>query len=106
MSTKKLFVHGFRSSMDEESRRTIIEELFGQYGEIVNVAIIRDKERGGLKSFCFVEMDSDAADKAIDNLDGFESRDFEGYEGDEFTLAVNEAKPQESRDNRHSRSKF
>jgi len=87
MSTTKLFVHGFTPEQDEEQRKDIINNLFGGLGEVTNIAIIQNREFGGLRNFCFVEMDSAAAKQAIAEL--------EGYQGDGFQLSVSEARPQE-----------
>jgi hypothetical protein len=87
MSTNKLFVHGFRSSIPMEDRKAMIINLFSQYGNIKMIpdprtgedkeaiSFIPDKERGGdaLKNFCFVEMeDSESAEAVVANCDGAE----------------------------------
>ena len=67
-----------------------LRELFAQAGNVVSVAVIRDRDSGRSKGFGFVEMASDSeAQAAITALNG---ADFGGR-----TLTVNEARPQEPR---------
>jgi cold-inducible RNA-binding protein len=66
-----------------------VTELFSQFGEVVSCALPTDRETGRPRGFGFVEMDNDAAKKAIQSLDG---KDFGGR-----SLRVNEAQPRESR---------
>jgi RNA recognition motif-containing protein len=76
MSNSKLFVHGFLSDMDEQTRTDLINQLFAEYGEITNITFIPNREYGGLKNFAFVEMATeDAAQAVITNLDGFEDEE-------------------------------
>ncbi|WP_394954644.1 RNA recognition motif domain-containing protein [uncultured Helicobacter sp.] len=62
-----------------------VQELFSQFGEVFSVKLINDRESGRPKGFGFVEMEDDAALKAIEALD---NKEFEGR-----TLRVNEARP-------------
>lgn len=62
-----------------------VQELFSQFGEVFSVKLINDRENGRPKGFGFVEMEDDAALKAIEALD---NKEFEGR-----TLRVNEARP-------------
>ena len=65
-----------------------LKELFGQYGEVSDVAIITDRDTGRSRGFGFVEMSDDAEGQAaIDAIDG---SDVGGR-----TLKVNKAKPRE-----------
>ncbi|MDE7317578.1 MAG: RNA-binding protein [Helicobacter sp.] len=68
-----------------------IEGLFAQFGEVASVKLINDRETGRPKGFGFVEMDAEAANKAIESLDG---KEFKGR-----SLRVNQAR---SRDERKS----
>lgn len=68
-----------------------IEGLFAQFGEVASVKLINDRETGRPKGFGFVEMDAEAANKAIESLDG---KEFKGR-----NLRVNQAR---SRDERKS----
>ncbi|MEO7175582.1 MAG: RNA-binding protein [Saprospiraceae bacterium] len=60
--------------------------LFEQYGEVTNVKLVTDHETGRSKGFAFVEMEGDdEARQAIEALNGFEFQ--------ERSLVVNEARP-------------
>ena len=61
-----------------------IEELFSQFGEVASVKLINDRETGRPKGFGFVEMNAEAANKAIESLDG---KEFMGR-----SLKVNQAR--------------
>ena len=65
-----------------------VQQLFAEYGAVESVALPTDRETGQARGFGFVEMDNDAAAKAIAGLNG---RDFGGR-----ALTVNEAKPREA----------
>jgi hypothetical protein len=71
------------------SREDDIRELFAQYGEVVSVVLPTDRETGRPRGFGFVEMEGDAAKKAIDALNG---KDYGGR-----MLNVNEAREREER---------
>ncbi len=65
-----------------------LKELFGQYGEVSDVAIITDRDTGRSRGFGFVEMNDDTEGQAaIDAIDG---SDVGGR-----TLKVNKAKQRE-----------
>ena len=61
-----------------------VRALLGQHGDVANVLLVIDPETGHSRGFGFVKMDPEAADRAIDALDG---SDFGGR-----TLRVNEAR--------------
>ncbi len=61
--------------------------LFSQFGEVFSVKLINDRESGRPKGFGFVEMEDNAALKAIEALN---EKDFRGR-----NLRVNEARPRE-----------
>jgi len=47
-----------------------LQELFGQYGAITSVSIIKDSYTGKSKGFGFVEMEQNAeGEEAVKNLD-------------------------------------
>lgn len=77
---KSIFVGNlpFRASEEE------LRDLFAQYGEVFGVRIVTDRETGRSRGFGFVDMDPEAADEAIETLDG---TDFGGR-----TLRLNEAR--------------
>ncbi len=83
---KKLYVGNLPYSTTEAQ----VRELFGQAGEIVEVALITDRETGRPKGFGFVEMATEeGAQEAI--------KRFNGYTLDKRNLTVNEARPREER---------
>ena len=77
---KKLYVGNMPFSATDDE----ITNLFGQHGTVHSVALINDRETGRPRGFGFVEMDDDAAQAAIQALDG--------YEMDGRALRVNEAR--------------
>ena len=84
--SQNLYVGNLPFSASESS----VRELFEQYGEVLSVKLINDRETGRPRGFGFVEM-SDGS-QAIEALDGFE------YGG--RNLKVNEARgrPEHDRD--------
>lgn len=63
-----------------------LEQVMGDYGTVVSVKIVTDRETGRSKGFGFVEMENDEEGaKVIAELNGAE---FEGR-----ALVVNEARP-------------
>ena len=73
-----------------DSNESDIENVFGEFGEVKSVNIIKDRDTGRSRGFCFVEMVSaDAGAKAIEGLD---QKEMDGR-----SLTVNEAKPREQR---------
>lgn len=65
---KKLYVGNLSWSTTEDELR----EMFGSLGEVESVALITDRETGRSRGFAFVEMDSDGAEKAINEYNGKE----------------------------------
>ena len=49
-----------------------VRELFSEYGNVVSVRLLRDKQTGKRRGFGFVEMSSDDIQKTIDALNDFE----------------------------------
>lgn len=89
--------HGTSASADDGEAKTIyvgnisfkateegLHDLFGKYGAVVSVRLVKDKYTGRARGFGFVEMAGKAAKKAVKGLDG---ADFEGR-----NLKVNFAK--------------
>ncbi len=62
-----------------------LEALFTQFGEVESAAVITDRETGRSRGFGFVEMPDDAANEAIESLNG---SDYGGR-----PLTVNQARP-------------
>ena len=70
-----------------------VQSLFAEFGPVVSVKLISDRETGRARGFGFVEMDEPGATKAIEALD---NTNFGGR-----TLRVNEAKPRAPRPPRY-----
>jgi len=83
--SKKVFVGNLPFNTSESDIRSLLEE----YGEVTDIAMIRDRDTKRFRGFCFVEMDDSGAEEAIKSLNEQE------YNG--RTLKVNEAKPREER---------
>lgn len=65
-----------------------VKALFGEYGPVNSVRLVRDRKTGRRKGFGFVEMSEAGAQKAMTKLND--------YSFQERTLKVREAKSQES----------
>src|SRR5512136_24529 len=86
MPAVKLYVGNLPYTTGEDELR----ELFAQAGNVVSVAVIRDRDSGRSKGFGFVEMGSDAdAQAAISK--------FNSYKLGDRALTVNPARPREER---------
>ena len=67
---KKIYVGNISYTTTEDD----LQNLFEQYGTVLSVNIIVDRDTNRSKGFGFVEMeDSSAADAAISELDGKEN---------------------------------
>ena len=87
--SNKLYIGGLSFSTVPDA----LEDLFGQVGSVVSVAIIKDRETGRSKGFGFVEMGTnDEAEAAIQKL--------KGTELDGRALRVSLARPQEQKPRR------
>lgn len=85
----KLFVGSLAYAVTDET----LEEFFKTAGTVVSAKVIIDRDSGRSKGFGFVEMSNDdEAKAAIDQLNG---KELEGR-----AIAVNEARPQQPRENR------
>ncbi|MBT5774832.1 MAG: RNA-binding protein [Dehalococcoidia bacterium] len=83
--SQRIYIGNLPYSASEEE----VEQLFGQYGEVISCALPTDRETGRPRGFGFIEMSNEDASKAIEALDG---ADFGGR-----NLAVSEARPREDR---------
>lgn len=82
----KLYVGGLAYSVTEDE----LKALFAEQGEVVSVAVIKDRDTNQSKGFGFVEMADDAAGQnAIKELNG---KELSGR-----AIMVNQARPQEDR---------
>ena len=87
---KKIYVGNMSYSTTEDE----LENLFAQYGTVLTVNIVTDRNTNRSKGFAFVEMeDSDSADKAIAEMNNME---FQGR-----NLKVNEALKRKPRTNNY-----
>lgn len=62
-----------------------LRSMFSKYGEVTSAKVISDKETGRSRGFAFVEMEDQAAEKAMKELDGTSA--------DGRTISVSKAKP-------------
>jgi RNA recognition motif-containing protein len=76
---KKLYVGNLPWSVDDGE----LEALFSAMGTVHSARVISDRETGRSRGFGFVELDDDAASRAIEELNG---SDFGGRQ-----LRINEA---------------
>ena len=67
-----------------------IEQAFTEYGEVKSVNIIKDRETGRSRGFCFVEMKDRQA--GLDAIEGLNLQEIQGR-----SVTVNEARPRENR---------
>lgn len=87
--SKSIYVGNLPWSATEEQ----VQDLFSEYGNVLSVKLISDRETGRARGFGFVEMEDNGAQAAIEALDNHE---FKGR-----TLRVNEAKPRAPRPPRY-----
>jgi RNA recognition motif-containing protein len=66
MALMRLYVGNLPFSVTEED----VRQLFEQHGEVHSVTLISDRETGRPRGFGFVDMDDDAANSAMEVLDG------------------------------------
>ena len=67
-----------------------LKALFGVYGEVSSVRVIKDRDTGRSKGFGFVDMDNDAEGKKA--IEALNEKDHQGR-----ALRINEARPREER---------
>ncbi|MCC5854287.1 MAG: RNA-binding protein [Idiomarina sp.] len=70
-NAKTLYVGNLPFKTDESA----VEELFGRYGQVQAVRLVKDRRTGRKKGYGFVEMDDVGADVALAKLN---DSDFEG----------------------------
>ena len=89
MSQNKLYV----GNLSFSTTQTELEQTFGEFGTVLSVNMVTDRDTGRPRGFGFVEMGTDAeAQAAIDGLNG------QVVGG--RNLTVNVAKPREDRGGR------
>jgi cold-inducible RNA-binding protein len=67
-----------------------LEEVFGAYGQVKSVNIVKDRDTGRSRGFAFVEMADGKAGK--DAIEGVNLKNIGGR-----SVTVNEARPREER---------
>ena len=85
MQQNKLYVGNFPYSVDEDQLR----EMFSSFGQIEDIALIKDRETGRSKGFGFITFASQQAAETALSLNG---KDVDGR-----ALKVNMAQEKESR---------
>jgi len=88
MQQNKLYVGNFPYSVDESQLR----EMFSSFGQIEEIALIKDKETGRSKGFAFITF---ATQKAAETALSLNGKEIEGR-----AIKVNMAQEKESRGGR------
>jgi RNA recognition motif-containing protein len=79
----------FVGNLSYQTTEDQLADLFAEVGQVESATIVTDRETGRSRGFAFVEMDTDAGNKAIEK--------FNGYELNGRTINVNEARPRPER---------
>ena len=87
--SKSIYVGNLPWAATEEQ----VQDLFAEYGKVLSVKLVSDRETGRARGFGFVEMEDGEAQAAIEALDN--------YSCGGRTLRVNEAKPRAPRPPRY-----
>ena len=86
--SKSIYVGNLPWAATEEQ----VQDLFAEYGKVLSVKLVSDRETGRARGFGFVEMEDGEAQAAIEALDNYSFG---------RTLRVNEAKPRAPRPPRY-----
>jgi RNA recognition motif-containing protein len=86
---KKLYVGNLSYSTTDQT----LNDACAPYGTVTSATVVIDKMSGRSRGFGFVEMSTDAEAQAV--IDALNGKDLDGRQ-----VVVNEARPQEKRDNR------
>ena len=79
----------FVGNLSYQTTESDLTDLFSQAGEVESATIVTDRDTGRSRGFAFIEMDKDAAAKAI--------QQFNGHELNGRAINVNEARPRPER---------
>ena len=79
----------FVGNLSYQTTEDQLADLFSEVGPVESATIVTDRDTGRSRGFAFVEMDQDAAQKAIER--------FNGYDLNGRTINVNEARPRAER---------
>ncbi len=85
----KLFVGGLPFSTTSEE----LEQLFAEFGTVASAKVITDRDTGRSKGFGFVEFENDDEGKKAE-------AEMNGKEVGGRSITVNQARPQQPRENR------
>jgi RNA recognition motif-containing protein len=85
----KLFVGGLPFATTSEE----LEQIFSEFGSVASAKVITDRDTGRSKGFGFVEFESDDEGKKAES-------EMNGKEIGGRTVTVNQARPQQPRENR------
>lgn len=80
----------FVGNLSYQTTESELEALFGAYGAVERVTVVRDRDTGQPRGFAFVEMTN--ANEAANAMQAMNGREMNGR-----TLNVNEARPREQR---------
>ena|SRR6476469_1879131 len=80
----------FVGNLSYQTTETELEALFGAYGAVERVTVVRDRDTGQPRGFAFVEMTN--PNEAANAMQAMNGREMNGR-----TLNVNEARPREQR---------
>lgn len=79
----------FVGNLSYQTTEDQLADLFAEAGPVESVTIVTDRDTGRSRGFAFVEMDSEAANNAIEK--------FNGVELNGRAINVNEARPRPER---------
>ncbi|HEX8089107.1 MAG TPA: RNA-binding protein [Blastocatellia bacterium] len=79
----------FVGNLSYQTTEDQLADLFSQVGQVESAVIVTDRDTGRSRGFAFIEMDPDAAAKAIER--------FNGQELNGRAINVNEARPRPER---------
>ncbi|HXG92338.1 MAG TPA: RNA-binding protein [Blastocatellia bacterium] len=79
----------FVGNLSYQTTEDQLADLFSEVGQVESATIVTDRDTGRSRGFAFVEMEQDAATKAIER--------FNGHELNGRTINVNEARPRPER---------
>lgn len=79
----------FVGNLSYQTTEDQLADLFSEVGQVESATIVTDRETGRSRGFGFVEMDTEAGNKAIER--------FNGHELNGRAINVNEARPRPER---------
>ena len=79
----------FVGNLSYQTTEDQLTDMFSEAGQVESATIVTDRDTGRSRGFAFIEMDRDAAAKAIEK--------FNGVELNGRTINVNEARPRPER---------